>query len=159
MNVFRPFDCPALSARCLADKHVNKMLLEAAQILSSALSLRGIDGVGYKPCYTKHPCVLAAARCSAYYCWTLQHAYALVEERRFRGFRPHKSEVLLPQLDIVTPTPPAVQWPVCSDFGNYVEHLQYKYIVWNRVRFTNRPGLYELWLDGDTGAIATETTQ
>ena len=48
MNIFFLDDNPQKAARMLFDKHVNKMLLESAQMLFTAVRRHGYDGGGYK---------------------------------------------------------------------------------------------------------------
>lgn len=57
MNIFvlslDPFE--AASMQC--DKHVVKMVLETAQILSTVKTLLNEEGAPYKPTHVNHPCV------------------------------------------------------------------------------------------------------
>ena len=57
MNIFFLDDDPKLSAQMQCDKHVVKMILETAQMLSTSARARGHD-VGYKSAYPNHPMTL-----------------------------------------------------------------------------------------------------
>lgn len=59
MNIFALSlsGCPKESARMHCDQHLHKMILESAQMISTAFHLRGYQSSWiYKPAYEKHPC-------------------------------------------------------------------------------------------------------
>jgi len=90
MNVFACDPSPIKSAQWLADSHVVKMPLEAAQITSTALRIMGIeDDVLCKATHAKHPCTLVSANDPAYFWWTLEHGFALADEYQARFGRVH----------------------------------------------------------------------
>ena len=86
MNIFVLDTNPALAAQYQCDKHVVKMVLESAQILST------ICGGPYKPTHANHPCVLWAKSCITNYNWLLRHAKALCAEYTHRYGKKHKCE-------------------------------------------------------------------
>jgi len=58
MNIFVTSNCPKLSAQALDNKRVVKMVLETAQLLSTAIFINSTityDNL-YKPTHVKHPC-------------------------------------------------------------------------------------------------------
>ena len=67
MNIFILDTNPETAAEMHCDKHVNKMILESAQMLSTVL-----DGP-YKPTHKNHPCTLwvAESQYNARWLWTL----------------------------------------------------------------------------------------
>lgn len=71
MNIFILDRDPVLAAQYQCDKHVVKMVLETAQIMST------IAGGPYKPTHAKHPCVMWARENSGNYAWLSEHAIAL----------------------------------------------------------------------------------
>ena len=71
MNIFVLDTDPRKAAQYLCDKHVVKMTLEYAQILSVYNQHK--DGV-YRPTHLKHPCVLWAGKSIANYQWLWDHA-------------------------------------------------------------------------------------
>jgi hypothetical protein len=94
MNIFVLDQDPVVSAKSLCDKHVVKMTLETAQILSTVHWI--LDGHGpYKPTHTKHPCVVWAAKTNANYIWLARHGLAIAEEYTERYKKTHKSHSVL----------------------------------------------------------------
>ncbi len=57
MNIFLLDIDWQINATYHVDKHVVKMILESAQLLSTAVRLSGIDA-GYKAAYKNHPCAI-----------------------------------------------------------------------------------------------------
>ena len=56
MNIFHLHKVPKVCAEYHCDKHVVKMILETAQMLSTAYQRHcGLDECLYKPAYPKHP--------------------------------------------------------------------------------------------------------
>lgn len=76
MNIFASFNCPYRSSEFLDDKRVIKMVLESAQLLSTALHINGIEGI-YRKTHVKHPCTIWTARSRSNYEWLLEHFKAL----------------------------------------------------------------------------------
>lgn len=92
MNIFALDRDPGRAARYHCDKHVVKMVLETAQLLSTALWIanepraRRLErrGLIYRPTHQRHPCVLWTAERGANYRWLAQLGTALVAEYRYR---------------------------------------------------------------------------
>lgn len=93
MNIFATDWHPEISAKNLCDKHVVKMTLESAQILSTAHT-ESCDPL-YKKTHKKHPCVLWAQQSIQNYCWLCQHALALCKEYTTRYGKIHRSEKVI----------------------------------------------------------------
>lgn len=55
MNIFVLDTDPKLSAQYHVDRHVIKMILENAQLLSTALKINNIEANLYKPTHQHHP--------------------------------------------------------------------------------------------------------
>ncbi len=91
MNIFHTNENPMRAARDQCDKHINKMLLEDCQMLSTAHWLNGAEHAPYKPAYAKHPCTVWVADHAKHYDWVLRHAIETLAEveRRF-GNHTHK---------------------------------------------------------------------
>ena len=103
MNIFVVDENPIISARSLPDKHVTKMILESAQMLSVVFShhywnigeVMKVDGTPFKTekgAFKKHPCTIWAAASTANCAWLIQHACALCTEFRYRYNHPHRLE-------------------------------------------------------------------
>ena len=90
MNIFATFECPIQSAKYLDDKRVVKMVLESAQLLSTAIIQCNGYAV-YKPTHIKHPCSLWTKASMANYEWLLEHFQALSNEYTFRYDKKHQS--------------------------------------------------------------------
>ena len=67
MNIFVTEPCPVKSAQGLCDKHIPKMTLESAQMLSTAWRIHGEqyaeDQGLYKQAYLNHPCTSLKTIC------------------------------------------------------------------------------------------------
>ena len=106
MNLFRLHDSPDETARQLADRHVRKMILEGAQVLSAACRIVGtahpdlwgryslailndIDEGLYAVTHRHHPVTIFATGRDGAAC-VLKHSQALCREFRWRwGKIPH----------------------------------------------------------------------
>lgn len=116
MNIFAVDRDPVIAAQSLVDRHVVKMVIESAQILSTVH--RVIDGVLvvgpkvrkhwelpdirdawlYKSTHVNHPCTIWARERSENYRWLFDHYHALGEEYTHRYGKVHKSMHLVPWL-------------------------------------------------------------
>tara|TARA_Y100000588_G_scaffold334901_1_gene374676 strand:+ start:252 stop:713 length:462 start_codon:yes stop_codon:yes gene_type:complete len=65
------------------DRHVVKMILESAQMLSTALRMNGIVK-GYRPTHINHPCTVWTRRSLSNWKWLRNLAKHLNSEYRFR---------------------------------------------------------------------------
>ena len=97
MNIFVSSSCPIESAKFLDDVRSNKMCLESAQLLSSALRLCGYAGDDvYKISHKNHPSSLWCRATQGNYKWLLEHFRALCDEYTRRTGKIHASSKLLP---------------------------------------------------------------
>jgi hypothetical protein len=78
MNIFALYPSPQESARAHCDQHLHKMILESAQMASTAAHLRKwkIPGI-YKPAYEKHPCTIWTMKFVHNLAWALELATEL----------------------------------------------------------------------------------
>jgi len=99
MNIFALSKDPAQCAEWMCDKHVVKMTLETAQILSTVNYIhdRWTDGM-YKPTHKNHPCVLWTAENWHNYGWLILHGFALSQEYTKRYGKVHKTHAVLCEL-------------------------------------------------------------
>jgi len=97
MNIFVSSPSPVESAIALDDKRVNKMILESAQLLSTAMSLGGV-AAPYKQTHVNHPCSIWTRESRANYNWLLEHMIELSKEFEYRRYKIHASSLLIPQL-------------------------------------------------------------
>ena len=96
MNIFVLDENPVICAQYHCDRHVVKMVLETAQILST------VSGNGYKPTHERHPCTLWACTSRQNYNWLLALGLALGEEYTYRYDKIHKSHIVIQeQLSVI----------------------------------------------------------
>lgn len=100
MNIFLLDNNPKNCVQYYPDAHINKMILEYAQILCTVKSLWGQhnpEDIPYKPTHQNHPCVRFIAEHYDHYAWLWILAHKLSTERRYRWpSRPiHKSTLVL----------------------------------------------------------------
>jgi hypothetical protein len=100
MNIFALHKCPFYSAILMCDKQVVKMILESAQLLSTAHYLNQSTVVAYKPTHVKHKCTLWASSTSSNYDWLFAHMVGLINEYHFRYGNIHTCSYLLQDLSI-----------------------------------------------------------
>lgn len=100
MNIFVLDKDPRIAAQSQCDKHVVKMVLESAQMLSTAH--RVLDGdetkfgnVLYKVTHKNHPCNVWCRTTSSNYTWLYMHFIALCDEYRYRYGKIHLSDTKL----------------------------------------------------------------
>lgn len=91
MNIFVLHRDPYVAASMMADKHVLKMVIETAQMLSAVLAVNG-QSAPYKPTHQHHPCTIWAGKSAHNYAWLWHHGRALCEEYTYRYGRIHKTQ-------------------------------------------------------------------
>lgn len=100
MNIFVVDSNPILAARLLPDKHVVKMPLETAQMLSIVCSkwyrnwgsIHRKDGTPYATehgAFRNHPCTQWAAENDTNLWWLIMHGYSLCQEYSYRFNKTH----------------------------------------------------------------------
>lgn len=123
MNIFVLDDDPVIAAKLHCDKHVVKMILESAQLLSTAHRL--IDGVPYdgssrsgrkakrwqlpdnrdsvlyQATHINHPCAVWCRETSENYKWLYRMFIGLTDEYSFRYGKTHKCVDMTTQLNAV----------------------------------------------------------
>lgn len=94
MNIFVLDKDPIKAATSQCDKHVVKMILETAQMLSTVLSDYDVD-LGYKPTHRNHPCTLWTGMSRENFEWLVKHGMALSDEYTSRYGKVHKSRAII----------------------------------------------------------------
>ena len=99
MNIFYVNRNAKIAAQEMCDKHVVKMILESAQMLSTAH--RVLDGdeyansVGlYKMAHKNHPSTIWVRSSYQHYKWLYDHMIALMQEYTYRYGKHHATERL-----------------------------------------------------------------
>jgi hypothetical protein len=117
MNIFRVDNDPIKAAQMLCNTHVVKMVLESAQMLSTAH--RMLDGKQdgklwihpdidyntylYKVVHKNHPCTIWTREGYDNYMWHYEHFKALSDEYTFRYGKVHKTWQKLGELLFYAP--------------------------------------------------------
>lgn len=91
MNIFVLDRDPYRAAVAQCDKHVVKMPLETAQVMST------IVGGPYRPTHARHPCTVWAGDSFGNFYWLYLHGMALCTEYTRRYGRVHKSQAVIEQ--------------------------------------------------------------
>lgn len=116
MNIFVLDNDPILAAQQQCDKHVVKMVVESAQMLSTAhrlldgnveligkkrlwkLSNPDMDNVLYRVAHPGHPCTIWTMQSACNYEWHYQHFVALCDEYTYRYGKVHATDTKLRNL-------------------------------------------------------------
>lgn len=121
MNIFAVHGDPIVSACSLCDKHIPKMIVETAQLLSTAkrlldgtltagksatgrnvkrwqLSDPGLEAVIYQAGYVDHPSAIWCRSTDANYWWLQTHGLAMCQEYTRRYGKTHKTQAVMEAL-------------------------------------------------------------
>lgn len=166
MNIFFLDYNPLKAAQFLHDNHVNKMLLESAQMLSTAMAeseeyrdswhkFSGFlpeDVKLYKPTHANHPCSVWLRKSWHNMAWLSHHAMALADEFQFRRHKAHACQPLVfiinqliqkQSTNILLLTPPAQAMPEEYKHDDpviaYREYYAHEKIDHALVSWTRRP--------------------
>lgn len=93
MNIFVLDKNPTIAAQLHLDKHVVKMPLETAQMLSTVNG-----GYPYKATHKNHPCTIWARQSKANYMWLVNLGVELCKEYTHRYGKVHKCQAVIEQL-------------------------------------------------------------
>jgi len=155
MNLFFIDRCPIKSAQQLCDKHVVKMVLETAQMCSTAMHewgfARHLKHV-YKSAYKNHPMTVWVRENDANMLWAVLHGLAIGREYKYRYGKDHKSTTILQNIagymfhdnfdeDYTLHTEPPQCMPDEFKCDNYVEAYRayYRTDKAHILNWTNRP--------------------
>lgn len=102
MNIFVLSKDPKLAAKYHCDKHVVKMTLETAQIMSTVVRELGFVKFStglkvYQSTHKNHPCVLWAQQSYENFMWLGELGAALANEFHYRYNKTHKSQDVIIQ--------------------------------------------------------------
>ena len=101
MNIFYLAHDPADAAQALGDKHVVKMTLETAQLLSTSHQVKRVNPYVYRATHHNHPCTKWVQECRANYAWTYDLFQELCKEFSFRRGKEHAASRMLPTFHTV----------------------------------------------------------
>ena len=106
MNIFYLDANPAEAARMQCDRHVVKMILETAQLLSTAHHELDGESPAYKPTHKNHPSAVWVRSSAVAYRWAWHHLQALGREYQRRYGKVHKT--IREHLDSLYSVPKAI---------------------------------------------------
>lgn len=96
MNIFYIDECPIKSAQMQVDRHVVKMILESAQMLSTAHRILdgddNVDPILYKSTHKNHPCSKWCRESLENYEWLYHHFCSLCDEYTHRYGKIHLTD-------------------------------------------------------------------
>ena len=127
MNIFVLHEDPAIAAQMQHDKHVIKMILETAQMLSAVARRRGFwSEKYYRASHENHPCTVWAGDSMGNANWLLEHGWALADEYTCRFGKKHASESILDQffLDYIN-----AEWPEAAATTEFAQAMPDEYRV------------------------------
>ncbi len=151
MNLFYVHEDPKTAAKSLCDKHVVKMILETAQMLSTAHRLSDTPQAPfvYKMTHKNHPSTKWLRSSQIAYKWGLDHLQELFTEYTHRYDKIHKTErekleylkVIpkdLPELPFIAP--PQCMYDECRGLDTIIAYQSYYRIRRTEIdmRWTNR---------------------
>lgn len=130
MNIFISDNNYVNCALALDDKRLVKMVLETAQLLSTAVNECG-GKAPYKSTHKNHPCSIWARQTRSNFDWLLKHGYALALEYTNRFNKVHKCLHILVELDEkdmrnYIPDGPLTTFPNCTT--NKTKGVSFKHI-------------------------------
>lgn len=105
MNIFYIDSNPEIAAQQLADKHICKMQIESAQMLSAAHWLTG-SSAPYKSCHINHPSTKWVRESIQHYRWLVKHGLSICDEFVKRYNKLHKTQAVLEWLQNNEPNIP-----------------------------------------------------
>lgn len=98
MNIFYLSHNQEECAKYHCDKHIVKMPIETAQLLSTTLAKYQINGF-YKPTHEKHPCRVWLDESAENIFWLCRLGIALCKEYSFRYSKEHKTEKIIEKIE------------------------------------------------------------
>ena len=152
MNIFRLHDDPEIAAAMHCDKHVVKMILETAQLLSSAHWMSD-SSAPYRLTHKNHPSSKWTRQSIQHYRWLIDLGLHLCEEYTYRYDKIHKTQSIIEWLSANEPNIPDdgfVHPPQCMPdycklddtvlaYRNYYISEKSKFAKWK----TTIPGWYQ----------------
>lgn len=146
MNIFVLDEDPGIAAQMLCDKHVCKMIVETAQILSAAhhyYNTKFKDKV-YKPTHMNHPCTKWVRESADNYDWTSWYLCFLMIEYHKRYQKIHKTH------DIIT----FLYYNPVKYCGNYKLHTQFVQAIPDKYKCDDAVKAYRAYYLGEKMGFA-----
>ena len=148
MNIFVLDDNVKTCAQYHCDKHVVKMLIEYAQMLSTTVRLTTDENIGYKITHKNHPCTVWVRESLSNWKWLRSLAKELNDEYRFR----YGKEINHKSFDVIETLPePNIYDIGLTEFPMAMpEHCKQKTVVASyRNYYINEKAYFAKWKDGN----------
>lgn len=140
MNIFVISPNTTECAQALDDLRLNKMIIETAQLLSTAMRVHGYTGnLVYATSHLNHPCAVWARETNSNYQWLVAYLEDLVMERKARTSKHHKTYDkvhILKQGASLIPTGKLTPWPNCTP-NKHIEDVHEAYKITLRDKWAN----------------------
>ncbi|ASV44288.1 hypothetical protein PBI_SCTP2_273 [Salicola phage SCTP-2] len=104
MNIFVTDVEPRQCAIEHNDVHLRKMIIETAQLLSTAHVVLDDNVVAYKKTHQNHPCAIWVRQSKENYAWTRHLLFELSKEYTYRSDRFHRTSRYIDNLDKIPST-------------------------------------------------------
>lgn len=130
MNRFVTNLDPVIAAQDQCDKHLRKMVIEEAQMLSTAIRENHPHMVVpdlYKSVHQSHPCTLWAGASASNWLWAYKHWQGLADEYEHRFAKEHKTI--------------RIMRPVLNEIRNRTDFMT----SWSNVLYTPHPQCFGKW--------------
>lgn len=147
MNIFVLDPSPAVAASYHCDQHLNKMILESAQMLSTAMHgwYPHLPEYLYKPAHPNHPCTLWVKSSVQNAMWLSDLMYHLDDIRQSLGHNQHASmfirQIFMDNNDLTYPSYDGISFifagplqyklrPDLTIYQKYQEYYKLKQKLW-----------------------------
>lgn len=126
MNIFVLDNDPKLAAQYHCDKHVVKMILETAQLLSTTARILGTE-FGYKLTHKNHPCSIWARTSKDNAIWLQTLGVELLAEYKHRYGKIHKSGPII------------LNFPITQLSFNYIDRTPFVLAMPDKYKIVDNP--------------------
>ena len=160
MNIFVTDENPLIAAKHLDDRRVIQMILEAAQMMTSALVANGIavEDLQYKPTHKNHPCTVWAGESWVNFLWVREWARMMNEQYKRVSGKDHVSFQAIREMpEFVNILPDIEQTPFrnCTSDCKHIKSITKAYrtqmcLKWARDSFNLKPHLRPKWTYNET---------
>lgn len=144
MNIFILSEEPREAARMMCDKHINKMIIEAAQMLCTAHRMldgqverrasksgkrmvnywvhpnSNLEATLYKAVHHHHPCTVWTMETKSNYIWHYEHMVGLTDEFEHRYGKEHMTKLKL--IDTLKHAPDNIKDSGLTPFAQAMSH-------------------------------------
>ena len=130
MNIFATYDCPKKSANFMDKKRCIKMILESAQMLSTALRFYNCnDHRLYKTSHLNHPTSIWCRENQSNFMWLINHMQFLCQRYSTLTGKIHASMKLIPVFfELIDYIPEGKRTPFINCASNKSKNICFKHV-------------------------------